>query len=146
MITNEVQYHATKAHLQQFETALANLEAKVVGRTASKLQQLEIDAVRAQADDLRAEIEEYERLRSGDVSTFEASSLADLAMLLVKARVARGWSQRRLAEALGVAEQQVQRYESTGYRSASLARICDVAAALGVEMTETARLHGHDAA
>ncbi len=72
--------------------------------------------------------------------------LADVATLLVKARIARGWTQRRLAETLGFAEQQVQRYESTGYRSASLARICDVAAALGVSVTETAQLVDPDAA
>ncbi|MCA1702262.1 MAG: helix-turn-helix domain-containing protein [Actinobacteria bacterium] len=139
MITNEVQYRATKAHLEQFEEAARNLEA-ALGAAPTRLARLELDAVRAQADDLRVELEEYELLRSGTVSTFEGSSLADLATLLVKARIARGWTQRRLAEALGIAEQQVQRYESTDYRSASLARICDVAAALGVAITEKAEL------
>jgi HTH-type transcriptional regulator/antitoxin HigA len=89
---------------------------------------------------------EYEKISSGQVSTFEATSLADLATLLIKARIARGWSQRRLADELNVAEQQVQRYEATGYRSASLARICDVAAALGVDIVETARLRDRSAA
>ncbi len=145
MITNEVQYRATKAHLQQFEEALANLEA-AAGTKPTKLARLEIDAVASQAEDLRSELDEYDRLRSGQVSTFEASTLADLATLLVKARIARGWTQRRLGEALGVAEQQVQRYEATGYRGASLARICDVAAALGVRVTETASLVDPDAA
>lgn len=145
MITNEVQYRATKAHLERFEEAARNLEAQLEA-TPSKLARLELDAVRAQAGDLRAELDEYERLRSGTVSSFEGSSLADLATLLVKARIARGWTQRRLAEALGVAEQQVQRYEATGYRSASLARICDVAAALDVQVTERAELRGPDAA
>jgi len=146
MITNEVQYRATKAHLARFEVALANLEAKVGSAKPSKLARLEIDAVRSQAEDLRAEVADYDALRSGEVSTLEASSLEELATLLVKARVARGWTQRRLADALGIAEQQVQRYESTGYRSASLARMCDVAAALGVKLTERAELPGPDAA
>jgi hypothetical protein len=79
---------------------------------------------------LRAEIEEYEQLRSGQVAVLEGASLGELASLLVKARFARRWTQRQLADALGIAEQQVQRYEATGYRSASLVRICDVAAAL----------------
>ena len=142
MITNEVQYRATKAHLAQFEEALANLEAKARVGKRSRLAQLEIDAVCSQSDDLRAELDEYESLRSGTVSTLEASSLGDLATLLVKARIARGWTQRRLADAIGIAEQQVQRYEATGYRSASLARICDVTDALGVTVTERAELRG----
>lgn len=146
MITNEIQYRATKAHLVQFEEAAINLGAKLGRAKPSKLERLELDAVQAQAGDLRAELEEYERLRSGSVSTFEGTSVADLATLLVKARIARGWTQRRLSDALGVAEQQVQRYESTGYRSASLARICDVAAALDVTVTEKAELRDPDAA
>lgn len=145
VITNEVQYRATKAHLTTFEQAAANLEAKSATGRAAKLAQLELDAVRAQADDLRAELAEYDLLRSGQITTFEAGSLAGVATLLVKARIARGWTQRELAEALGVAEQQVQRYESTGYRSASLARICDVADALDVTVTERAVL-GKDSA
>jgi len=146
MITNEVQHRATKAHLGQFEEALVNLETKAGAAKRSKLAQLEIDAVRSQAEDLKAELEEYERLRSGAVSTLEAASLPELATLLVKARIARGWTQRRLAEALGIAEQQVQRYESTGYQSASLARMCEVASALGLTVTERAELSGPDAA
>jgi len=59
--------------------------------------------------------------------------------------VARGWTQRRLAEALGVAEQQIQRYESSAYRSASLARLCDIADALGVTVTERAELRDPNA-
>lgn len=145
MITNDVQYRSTKVHLSQFEAALANL-VDAAGAEPTKLQKLEIDAVTAQADDLRAEVAEYERLSSGEVSTFEAQSLAGLATLLVKARIARGWTQRRLGDELGVAEQQIQRYESTEYRSASLARICDVATALGVEISETARFRTTDAA
>lgn len=144
MITNEVQRRSTEAHLHQFEEAIANLEAK--SKTPTKLQQLEIDALRSQAADLRAELDEYDHLRSGAVSTFEAASLEELAALLIKARIARGWSQRELADALGVAEQQVQRYESTDYRSASLARIADVATALNVTITERLTLRGPDAA
>jgi HTH-type transcriptional regulator/antitoxin HigA len=146
MITNEVQYRATKAHLAKFDEAAAHLEAKLAAAHNAKRTQLELDAVSAQAQDLRAEIMEYELLRSGTVSSFDAHSLADLAVLLVKVRVARGWTQHDLAEALGVAEQQVQRYESTGYRSASLARMCDVADALDVAISETAVLGGTSAA
>jgi ribosome-binding protein aMBF1 (putative translation factor) len=146
MITNEVQYRATRAHAEQFEQALANLTNTAVDAADRKRHQLEKAAVCAQLDDLRAELAEYEQLRTGSVRSFEADNLADLAGALVKARIAKGWSQRRLAEELGVAEQQIQRYESTGYGSASLSRLCDVVAALGVEVREVISLPGTDAA
>jgi HTH-type transcriptional regulator/antitoxin HigA len=146
VITTEVQHRATMSHLRQFEEALRNLEAKYPSGARTKRAQLEIDAVRAQADDLRAEVDEYDRLRSGDVEVLQGGSLADLAAVLVKARIARRWTQRQLAEALGIAEQQVQRYEASGYRSASLARISDVADALNLTITEEAHLLSPDAA
>ena len=144
MITNEVQYRATKAHATRFEEALRNLQADKTSH--SKRRQLEIAAVQAQLGDLQAELAEYEALRSGTIRSFEAASLPELAVALVKARIAQGWSQRRLAEELGIAEQQIQRYESTGYSSASLARLCDVVAALGVDVREVVSLPSTDAA
>lgn len=138
MITNEVQYRATKAHLDRFDEAAANIESRTGERT--KLERLELDAVRSQADDLRVELAEFDRLREGALSTFEAASLEDLATVLVKARIARGWTQRQLADKLGVAEQQIQRYEASDYRSTSLARLCDIANALGVTVAQHAEL------
>jgi len=139
-----VQYRATKAHATRFEEALRNLQADKTSH--SKRRELEIAAVRAQLGDLQAELAEYEQLRSGTIRSFEAASLPELAVALVKARIAKGWSQRRLAEELGIAEQQIQRYESTGYTSASLARLCDVVAALGVDVREVVSLPSTDAA
>ena len=139
MITNEVQYRLTKARLAQFEQAVANLEGELVPPDR-KRRELELGALRAQASDLDAEIREYEVLRSGSLTSFEALTLADLAGALVKARIAKGWTQRQLADELSVAEQQIQRYEATGYASASLARLCDVAEALGTEVREVVTL------
>jgi HTH-type transcriptional regulator/antitoxin HigA len=134
MITNEVQHRATRAHLAKFEEAIANLERQPAGSGDKKRRALELGALRSQAADLEAELAEYELLRSGQLTSFDAHSLAQLADALVKARIAKGWIQRQLADALGVAEQQIQRYESTGYGAASLARLCDIADALGTEV------------
>jgi HTH-type transcriptional regulator/antitoxin HigA len=145
VITNEVQYRATKAHAAKFEEALRNLETNPVAGNHNR-RELEIAAVQAQLGDLQAEIAEYEQLRSGTIRSFEAASLPELAVALVKARIAKGWSQRRLADELGIAEQQIQRYESTGYTSASLARLCDIVTALGVDVREVVSLPSTDAA
>jgi len=138
VITNEVQYRSTKAHLERFEQAADNIEARPGKRT--KLDNLELDAVQAQATDLRAELAEFDQLRGGAASAFDAASLEELSTVLIKARIARGWTQRQLGEALGLAEQQIQRYEANDYRSTSLARLCDIANALGLVVVQHAEL------
>ncbi len=138
MISNERQYTNTRRKLADLETLLA---ATVAGEAGDDgFRDVQIAALESQADDLREELAEYEVLRGGGTTVIEASSLAGIADTLIKARVARGWTQRQLAERLGVAEQQVQRYESSAYRTASLARLCDIADALGVTFTERAEL------
>lgn len=62
--------------------------------------------------------------------------ISDIGQLLVDARVERGWSQRRLAEALGIHQQQVARWERELYGCVSLSRLVRVAEALGVEAAE----------
>jgi len=122
MITNDVQYRNTKTVLAQFRTAAVNLEAGLEEAADRKLHQLLIDAALAQIEDLVVEVDEYEQLRSGETTSFTADGLGEISTLLIQGRIARGWSQRRLGEQLGIAEQQIQRYEANGYATASLVR------------------------
>jgi predicted nucleotidyltransferase len=66
------------------------------------------------------------------------STLLDIGPSLVTARRARGLSQVALGELLGVKQQQVQRWEATGYRNVTLERIARVAEALGVDASAPA--------
>jgi len=50
--------------------------------------------------------------------------------LLISWRIAKNWTQKELSEKLGLAEQQVQKYERTDYATATLATLFKVAAAL----------------
>lgn len=138
MIANDRQYQQTRKKITDLEALIVATESGEAGD--EDFRDVQLAALRSQTTDLHEEIEEYEALRDGETTMIEASSLAGLADALIKARVARGWTQRQLADRLGVAEQQVQRYESTGYRSASLARLCDIADALGVSFTQRGEL------
>ena len=135
MISNDRQYQHSRKQAGELEALLAALRAGTAGDDG--FRDLQEAALVGQIDDVRSEIAEYDQLRSGEATTFEASTLAGLADALIKARIARGWTQADLAVALGVAEQQIQRYESTKYAGASLARLGDIAAALKVEVRET---------
>ncbi len=142
MIKNERQYRITKSQIAKFEAALEELSARSGARTDVRLRKLEEDALRSQLDELRDEVGQYERLRSGRREPIAIESFDQLPQALIQARIAAGLSQRELAERLGLKEQQIQRYEATGYSSASLTRIKEVIEALGAsiagEMTYTA--------
>lgn len=86
------------------------------------------------ANEVQREIDEYIGVRDGYVNVFPIQSLDEIADALTKARIARGWSQRDLAERLGVSEQMVQRDEARGYEKAGLARLAEVADVLGYDL------------
>jgi len=57
----------------------------------------------------------------------------DIGLALPAARRAAGLSQRELGARVGAAQQQIARWEASGYRGASLARVDAVARALGYD-------------
>ena len=63
----------------------------------------------------------------------DLASFEHLPSALIQARIAAGFTQEQLAERVGVKSQQIQRYEATDYRSASLQRVAEVIQALGVK-------------
>ena len=83
------------------------------------------------AEDLETQVKEYDAIKAGYCRSFEISELDDLPDALVKCRLARGWSQAQLADALGTAEQQIQRFEAGGYNRAALWRLAEALDALG---------------
>ena len=135
MIANDRQYQQTSKKATELERLLASIHDGIAGDDG--FRDLQAEALQSQLDDLRVELAEYDELRSGSMTTFESPTLLGLAAALITARMARGWTQANLADALGVAEQQVQRYEASRYAGASLARLGDVATALNVTVSET---------
>ena len=138
MISNERQHRAAVRQRELLAAELDGLSPAIdVGVAAATETPLATRLLRAslegQLADLDSEIGEYEALRSGAVARIRATSLGDLPNSLIKARIAAGWTQRELAQRLGLKEQQVQRYESEGYASASIGRLEEVMRALGVE-------------
>ena len=135
MIKNERQYLITKAQAEKLHTTLAQLNRSRGSVTVHPvLRKAQADALRSQLADLHAEINEYESLRAGKRTTLELASLDDLPRALIQARIAAGLSQKELAGRLGLKEQQIQRYEATNYASASLARVQQIAQAIGLRV------------
>lgn len=138
MITNERQYRTTRSQADRLAAELRRLEAEARGTgSAHELLRLQRAAVEGQLSELRSEVQEYEDLRSGRVS-IKASDFEELPTLLIRARIASGLTQADLGASLGLAEQQIQRYESSRYAGASMTRLSQVAGALGLEFEASA--------
>jgi hypothetical protein len=89
-----------------------------------------INGLRMQISDIENELAEYDRLKNGLQTVLTANSFDDIGELVIKARIARGWSQADLARELEMEPQQVQRYERNDWQKISLWRLQEVVEAL----------------
>lgn len=130
MIKTDKQYQVTKKKLKEFSEALKDIE--ILEDSEPLLKKIQIDAIKSQIEDFNKEILEYEALRKGSVSFIRIDNIDNIYEVLIKGRLARGFSQAELASKLKLKEQQIQRYEACNYSTASLPRIIQVATELGV--------------
>lgn len=138
MIKNEREYRITKAHLAGFEGGLvANDEREFPSNVDPGMKKLMHDAIASEIEVLRAQIDHYEKLREGQITGREITSLHELPGALIEARIAARLTQRQLAKRIGVAEQQVQRWEANDYSGVGIDRLQEIADALGVQIQET---------
>lgn len=134
MIKNERQYWVTRSEVERFERLLAESEKSEADDDVHPLiAKARRDASNSRLLDLKADLREYESLKAGKFDMSSLMIVTALPEMLIKARIARGMTQRDLAERIGLKEQQIQRYEATDYASASFSRIMDVVAGLVAE-------------
>ncbi|HTU78904.1 MAG TPA: helix-turn-helix transcriptional regulator [Solirubrobacteraceae bacterium] len=138
MITNQREYRITKSWIARFEKELAANETRELRpREDPDMRKVVHDAIASEIETLQRQIDHYERLRDGHITSREITSLRDLPSALIEARIAARLTQRQLAERIGVAEQQVQRWETNDYSGVGLDRLQGIADALGVQIHET---------
>ena len=102
MIKNERHYLITKAQVVRFVRTLESLGGdQGVHDVILNAQQ---DAVRSQISDMKEEISEYESLKAGTFKPDKLKTINELPVLLIKARIACGLSQKDLADRLGLKE------------------------------------------
>jgi len=135
MIDNERQYRITKAWVERFSQSARHVAQS--GEVVDPLIQAAMtEQYQSQVEELQAELDAYDALRSGQVASLSVESLTALPEALIRARIAAGLTQKELATRIGVREQQIQRYEATRYAGVSLQRAQAILDALGVQIRE----------
>lgn len=139
MIKNERQYKITRAKVDEVCVELAALErAPLPEGLSPEMREMQFEALRGTLGDLEAELAGYDALH--DATLIEATGIGEFPTALIRARIARGLTQRELAERVGLAEQAIQRYEAGDYAGVSFARLVEIADALDVTVHYDVRL------
>lgn len=121
MIRTDAEYQDALKRLQQ--------DRAVIEAQREKLRELDLSAEEIERalepslsfhDQLREEVEVYERMCRGDIGPIE--SLTEIGRVLIGLRIARGITQRELAERMGVSESQVSRDERNDYHGITVER------------------------
>jgi len=139
IVRNEREYRITRSLLRQFERAIEQLDD--VPDLPAAHRAVVAAGYRRKLAELRRQVSQYEALKSGKLPSVSTGDLSEVGRALIAARIARNWTQADLARALGVKPQQVQKYESSDYASASLDRLAAVASALGAELNVRIAFH-----
>lgn len=133
MIRNETEYQEAVKRISE--------EAERISRQKSQLQTMNLskeeikrvlDPVRSFHEQLKVEVSSYERLKRGEFE--ELHNFQGVGRLLVALRIAKGISQRELAELLEVHESQVSRDERNEYHGVTVERANRILEALGVDV------------
>ena len=139
MIKNERQYKITRSRADEVRNTIGELHrAAIPEGLQPKMRALQLDALQGALGDLEGELAEYDALH--DAELIEATGIEQLPTALIRARIARGLTQRQLAERIGLQEQAIQRYEAADYFGVSFARLVEIASALEASVDCTIRL------
>ncbi len=134
MIRNERDERETRERLDDFRAQLMETRRALTERAAdAKAIELAVQPIQLLIAELEYDLSFYERLRQQGVSAVPNYPPDESGKELVALRIARGWTQRKLAEELGVSEAQVSRDERNDYHGISQERRARILDALGVE-------------
>ena len=126
MIRTDKEYNDAKARYEEQEKAFVEHKKRLA---AMKLTPDQVKTLHCQMGE---EIAWYERVKKGDFNP--STDLAHIGRTLIAIRIARSWTQRDLAEKLGITESQMSRDERNEYHGISVERVQKILSALGANL------------
>lgn len=133
MIRSDAEYWDALNQIQDDRVYRENLKKQYVdmGFSPEKVNRL-MEPVESFLPQLEEDVAEYERLKRGEIG--ELTDLRQLGRFLIKLRIARGLTQRQLAERLRVHESLVSRDERNEYHGITSERAARILEAMGAQI------------
>lgn len=134
MIRTDREYSELKQRLSEARQLLEKQRKhfESMGLTKDEVKRALAPTISFQKQQLE-ELEFYERLKDGKIPK-SFYSFDSIGTLLIAARIARGWTQRELADKLGVSESVVSRDEKNEYHGITKERAARLCAALSLNI------------
>ena len=121
MIRTETEYRRTQKKLQEQNKLLEHQRREMASAGLNEEQQNRVlNPVRCFQLQLQEEMAAYERLQQGKIDP--VTQFSQIGRLLISLRIAKGVTQRELAERLNVNESQVSRDEHNEYHGITVDR------------------------
>jgi len=121
MIKTEAEYRQTKQRIEQGKTSALKQREQLMaqGLTAEQIERV-MEPLLSFQQQFVEEVQWYERVRAGDVSPIH--NLNHIGQMLIGLRLARGLTQKELADRLGISEGVISRDERNDYHGISVER------------------------
>ena len=129
MIKSDAQRERTVVQIDGFRQALTKATERIAGKRSAAIRGSCEGVIRQLEEELR----DYDQLKSGDLRLPRLERLDQIAPLITKVRIARGFSQTELARRLGVSKQVISRYEENDYQTVAIGRLQEILDAIGVK-------------
>ena len=129
MIKNAKQFGVSKQQVLRLQKAL-ELSIKHPTEMDKRIYDAMIAGIESQIQDIQKEIDDYEKLQRD--KEIPICTLENIGELLIKARIASGYTQKEFAEKVGIKPQAIQQYEAKEYKSINLGTLKKITEALGV--------------
>ena len=128
MIKNKKQHTQSKEQLIRLRAL-----AEKYKYSEEFIDKIQYGSLECQIEDLENEISEYEEIKESGISGL-SFNLSNLEKTIMSLRIASGLTQQELADKIGVAEQQIQRYEVQDYMKTNFERIIEIIGVLSDEV------------
>lgn len=118
MILNKKQLRSVQKEIQDLSEKIIKLE-----NSDSIMDKIQVNVWESRKIELNNQIVEFNNLVNESVFEFKCKNLYKL---IISLRIASGMTQKQLADAIEIKEQQIQRYEQSYYLTASYDRIIQI--------------------
>ncbi len=139
MIRNESEYKEALKRIDEEKQLIKLQKQKLVEKGLDKeTLSLAMDPILTFHQQLIEEVESYEKLKRGQIGEFY--NLEGLGRTLIALRIAKGLTQKELANTLKVHETQVSRDERNEYRGASIEKVSEILNLLRVQVISKVKI------